>query len=151
LRGPSAPSRPTPASTPTRCWASSACRPRTSAACARRRWSRSVGARYYRHPMRTIRRGVVGAALAVLATAAPAPADRAAELGERLRKAIHARSTGFFAGAGPLRDPRAPRAERRLARRAARHPLRGARERAAVRQRAHHLLGPTQEALRRPR
>lgn len=63
----------------------------------------------------------------------------------------YARSTGFFAGAGPLRDPRAPRAERRLARRAARHPLRGARERAAVRQRAHHLLCPTQEALRRPR
>lgn len=37
--------------------------------------------------MRTIRRGVAGAALAVLATAAPAPADSAAELGERLRKA----------------------------------------------------------------
>ena len=49
--------------------------------------------------MRTIRRGVVGAALAVLATAAPTFAGRAAELGERLRKAIHARSTGFFAGA----------------------------------------------------
>lgn len=94
--------------------------------------------------MRTIRQGVVGAALAVLATAAPAPADSAAELGERLRKPIHARSTGFFAGAyfeGATVQPDG----------SARHPLRGARERAAVRQRAHHLLCPTQEALRRPR
>ena len=37
--------------------------------------------------MRTIRRDVAGAALAVLAMATPAPADSPAELGERLRKA----------------------------------------------------------------
>ena len=37
--------------------------------------------------MRTIRRGAVWAALAVLAAAAPASADSPAELGERLRKA----------------------------------------------------------------
>ena len=37
--------------------------------------------------MTTIRGGVVGAALALLTTAAPSPADSPAELGERIRKA----------------------------------------------------------------